>query len=282
MTMSRHGPTVPLHAIEEGRGQPIVLSHALGMDLHSWDALAARLARDYTVLRPDHRGHGASPAPAGPYSMDALVEDTAALLRARGDAPVVWVGLSMGGMVGLGLAIRHPELLRGLVVAHACAHYPDAARAAWNQRIATVAAEGIGAIADAVMGRYFHRKFRAEHPDVEAIARRTLLATPLEGYLGCCHAVRDVDWRAGLESIRMPVLVIAGQLRAFPWPCRKRSPGPCRGRGCRCCRALRTLGRWNSRSASRRWCAPSSALPLQPTRSPEPSAFGAIGDRTSP
>ena len=211
MTMSRHGPTVPLHAIEEGRGQPIVLSHALGMDLHSWDALAARLARDYTVLRPDHRGHGASPAPAGPYSMDALVEDTAALLRARGDAPVVWVGLSMGGMVGLGLAIRHPELLRGLVVAHACAHYPDAARAAWNQRIATVAAEGIGAIADAVMGRYFHRKFRVEHPDVEAIARRTLLATPLEGYLGCCHAVRDVDWRAGLESIRMPVLVIAGQ-----------------------------------------------------------------------
>lgn len=203
---------VALHGIEEGKGSAVVLSHALGMDLRSWDGLAADLARTHRVLRHDHRGHGASPAPAGPYTMDMLVEDAAAWLRRTHAAPVVWVGLSMGGMVGLGLAIRHPELLRGLVVAHSCAHYPEAARAAWDQRIATVTAHGLPAVADAVMGRYFHPEFRTAHPEVEACARTTLLETPAEAYVGCCHAVRNVDWRADLARIACPVLVVAGAL----------------------------------------------------------------------
>lgn len=204
--------SVALHSETQGAGSAVVLSHALGMDLRSWDALAAALEPEHRVLRADHRGHGGSPAPAGPYSMDVLVEDAAAWLRAQAVGPVVWVGLSMGGMVGLGLAIRHPQLLRGLVVAHSCAHYPETARAAWDQRIATVADQGIAAIADTVMGRYFHAAFRALHPDVEAAARATLLATDQAGYLGCCHAVRDVDWRAGLADIHCPTLVIAGAL----------------------------------------------------------------------
>lgn len=203
---------VPLHVVAQGHGAPVVLSHALGMDLRSWDPLAAALSPRHTVLRHDHRGHGASPAPPGPYTMDALVEDAAAMLRAHAREPVVWVGLSMGGMVGLGLAIRHPELLRGLVVAHSCAHYPEAARGAWDQRISVVAAQGMPAIADAVMARYFHTAFRAAHPEVEAAARATLLATDRQGYLGCCHAVRNVDWRDGLPRIRCPVQFIAGAL----------------------------------------------------------------------
>lgn len=203
---------VALHGVAQGVGADVVLSHALGMDLRSWDALAAALAPTHRVLRPDHRGHGSSPAPAGPYTMDALVEDAAAWLRVHAAGPVIWVGLSMGGMVGLGLAIRHPQLLRGLVVAHSCAHYPEAARAAWDQRIATVAANGIAAIADTVMARYFHAAFRAQHPEVEAAARATLLATDPTGYLGCCHAVRNVDWRDGLADIVCPTLVIAGAL----------------------------------------------------------------------
>lgn len=203
---------VALHAVSQGHGVPVVLSHALGLDLSSWDALADALSPDYTVIRHDHRGHGASPAPPGPYSMEDLVEDAASLLQRRRCAPVVWVGLSMGAMVGLGLAIRYPELLRGLVVAHSCAYYPDAARAAWDQRIATVRTHGIGAVADTVMGRYFHAAYRAQRPDVEAWARSRLLSTSLDGYLGCCQAVRNVDWREGLARIRCPVRVIAGAL----------------------------------------------------------------------
>jgi len=95
-------------------GTPIVMSHALGLDLRMWDELATQLADGHAVLRYDHRGHGGSAVPAGPYTMDDLVDDAARLIREWGRGPVVWVGLSMGGMVGQGLAIRYPELVKAV------------------------------------------------------------------------------------------------------------------------------------------------------------------------
>lgn len=197
---------------DQGSGPLLVFSHALGMDRQAWDPLLAELGPGHRTLRFDHLGHGHSPAPTGPCDMAQWVEAAADLLREVAREPVVWIGLSMGAMVGLGLAIRHPHLLRGLVVAHGTAHYPQAARAAWDTRIATVQREGIAAIADTVMGRYFHAGFRAAHPEVVARARATLLATPPAGYIASCMAVRDVDWRAGLPGIACPTLVIAGAL----------------------------------------------------------------------
>ncbi|WP_062196024.1 bifunctional 4-carboxymuconolactone decarboxylase/3-oxoadipate enol-lactonase PcaCD [Caldimonas taiwanensis] len=203
--------TPELHVLRQGRGTPVVLSHALGMDVHMWDALARSLAEHgCEVLRYDHRGHGQSACPPGPYAMDDLVADAARVVREWGRGPVVWVGLSMGGMVGQGLAAGHPELVRALVIANSTAWYPEAARASWAQRIATVQAQGLEAIAEMVMGRYFHEGFRAAHPEVEAAARATLLRTDPQGYVACCHAVSQVDWRKALPSIACPVLVIAG------------------------------------------------------------------------
>ena len=196
----------------QGRGAPVVLSHALGLDLHMWDDLAAALAPTHELLRYDHRGHGGSAVPAGPYSMDDLVDDAARLIREWGRGPVVWVGLSMGGMVGQGLAIRHPELLRGLVLANTAAQYPAAAQAAWTQRIAAVEAGGLPAIADMVMERYFHTGFRAANPGVIAQARGTLLRTQAAGYVAACHAVAGVDWLARLPQISCPTLIVAGAL----------------------------------------------------------------------
>lgn len=204
--------TPELHVLRQGRGTPVVLSHALGMDVHLWDALARSLAdQGCEVLRYDHRGHGQSASPPGPYSMDDLVADAARVVREWGRGPVVWVGLSMGGMVGQGLAARHPDLVRALVIANSTAWYPEAAQALWAQRIAAVQAQGLAAIADGVMGRYFHDDFRAAHPEVEAAARATLLRTDPQGYVACCHAVARVDWREALPTIACPVLVIAGQ-----------------------------------------------------------------------
>lgn len=201
------------HTVQDGGAGPwLVLSHALGMDHQAWAPLRAQLGPQARVLAFDHPGHGASPALPGPCSMDALVDAAAALLRELSQEPVVWVGVSMGAMVGMGLAIRHPALLLGLVVANSTAHYPDAARQQWDARIATVRREGLAAIADTVMGRYFHAAFRAAQPDAVAQARATLLATPPAAYAAACEAIRDVDWRAGLPSIACPVLVIAGAL----------------------------------------------------------------------
>ncbi|MEH3085060.1 MAG: alpha/beta fold hydrolase [Xylophilus ampelinus] len=190
---------------------PVVLSHALGLDARMWDALAAELAAaGHPVLRYDHRGHGGSAAPAGPYAMDDLVDDAARIVREWGRGPVAWVGLSMGGMVGQGLAARHPELVRALVVANSTAHYPEAAQAVWRERVAAVLERGLAPIADMVMGRYFLQDFRTAHPEAEAAARATLLASDPQGYAACCHAVGTVDWRDALPRIQAPTLVIAG------------------------------------------------------------------------
>ncbi len=196
----------------QGTGSPVVLSHALGLNLSMWDDLAAELATSHQVLRYDHRGHGASAVPMGPYSMDDLVDDAARLIREWGRGPVAWVGLSMGGMVGQGLAIRHPELISKLVLANTAAKYPEASLAAWAQRIAAVEAGGLEAIANTVMERYFHAEFRARQTAAVAQARATLLRTKADGYVAACHAVAGVNWLDRLAQIKCPTLILAGAL----------------------------------------------------------------------
>ncbi len=197
-------------------GQPprhtVVLSHALGCDLTMWDDLANLLAADCRVIAYDHRGHGSSAAPEGAYTMAMLADDAAALLNELQTGPVIWIGLSMGGMVGQELALRHPQLVKALVLANTTSGYPEAARAMWAQRIATVQDGGIEAIADAVMGRYFHDEFRAHHAATVARFRRRVTSTDQAGYIGCCHAVGAMDTTARLGAIKAPTLVIAGEL----------------------------------------------------------------------
>jgi 3-oxoadipate enol-lactonase len=190
----------------------VVLSHALGCDLTMWDGLANQLASDCRVIAYDHRGHGSSDAPDGLYTMAELADDAARLLRELDTGPVVWVGLSMGGMVGQELALRHPALVRALVLANTTSGYPAAARAVWEQRIATVREHGIEAIADAVMARYFHDRYRADKAATVARFRRRLVTTDAAGYVGCCSAVGQVDTTSRLGQIAAPTLVIAGEL----------------------------------------------------------------------
>ena len=216
---SHHTFSAPqLRIVVQGEGPPVVLSHALGLDLHMWDELARRLAASHTVLRYDHRGHGGSAAPGGPYTMDSLVDDGARVIREWGRGPVAWVGLSMGGMVGQGLAVRHPELLRGAVLANTVARYPEAARPTWAARIAAVAAGGMAAVADAVVERYLHADFRAAHPERVAALRARLLRTDPAAYVASCHAVAGVDWLDRLAAVRLPTLVIAGARDAGATP----------------------------------------------------------------
>ena len=219
--VGREGRTASLPALHYSVRAPrngkrprhtVVLSHALGCDLTMWDELANRLAADCRVIVYDHRGHGASDAPAGPYSMAELADDAARLLRELDTGPVVWIGLSMGGMVGQELALRHPGLVGALVLANTTSGYPEAAREAWAQRIATVREQGTAAIADAVMARYFHDGFRAAHPATVARFRQRLVSTDPAGYVGCCAAVGAVDTGARLGQIAVPALVLAGEL----------------------------------------------------------------------
>jgi len=204
-------------------GTPVVLSHALGLDLSMWDGLAHELAATHPVLRYDHRGHGQSAVPVGPYSMDDLVDDAARLIREWGRGPVAWIGLSMGGMVGQGLAVRYPELLRGLVIANSTSKYPDAAQANWVQRIATVQTGGMAAVTEMVLQRYLHDAYRASEKEAVEGYRQVLLRADPAGYVASCQAVANVDWLERLAAVKLPTLVIAGALDAGAPPAMSRA-----------------------------------------------------------
>ena len=150
--------------------------------------------------------------------MDDLVDDAARLIREWGRGPVVFIGLSMGGMVGQGLAVRHPELLRGVVLANTTARYPEAARPVWATRIGAVEQGGMAAVADAVVERYLHADYRATHPAEAAALRAKLLRADPAGYVAACHAVAGVDWLERLSTVRTPALVIAGARDAGATP----------------------------------------------------------------
>lgn len=199
-----------LFHVESGRGDAVVLAHAIGMDHRMWDDLASRLAAGHRVIRFDARGHGRSPVPKRPYSLEGMAEDAVALLDKLGIAKAHWVGLSMGGMIGMAFALEHPDRLGRLVLANTTSSYGPEGRGMWHARAKAVSDGGFEAINDMVMSRYFSEGFRATHADVVAETSRRFLATQAEGYLGCCDAIADLDFTADLPRIHARTLVIAG------------------------------------------------------------------------
>ncbi|MFC5521663.1 alpha/beta fold hydrolase [Polaromonas jejuensis] len=192
----------------------MVLSHALGCELHMWDGVAALLKERYTVLRYDHRGHGQSEAVPGPYTLDMLADDAADLIAAQAAGPVHFVGLSMGGMTAQALAVRHPQLVKSLVIANAANWYDEAARVGWQARVNTVLAQGVPAIAEGAMQRWFTPEFRADAAGGGA-ARVAALRHQLEiidaaAYAASCEAVSGIDFRTSNRRIQCPALVIGG------------------------------------------------------------------------
>lgn len=212
----------PRHRAPDDAARPmLVLSHPLGCDLSLWDALANTLAAEHRVVAFDHRGHGGSDAPPGPYTLAEMADDAERLLaefEGEGRRSVVWVGLSLGGMVGQELALRHPQRLKALVLAHTSGGFGAEGQAQWRQRIAAIEQGGLEAVVDATLQRWFGPATHAEHPALVARWRRRVLSTPLAGYLGACHAVMHVDTLGRLPQLRLPTLVIAGSADASTPP----------------------------------------------------------------
>lgn len=187
----------------------VVLVHGLLTDHRVWDAVAARLSTAYRVLRYDLRGHGSSSAGPGPYTMRALGADTVGLLDALGLGRVHLVGSSLGGMLSQQVAAHHGHRLLSLTLANTAAVQPAAS--AWQARIDLVRREGVPAIADGTLQRWFTPAFAAHAGAEVARTRAILCETSAAGYMGCAAAVRDLAQLELLAQIRVPTLVVAGR-----------------------------------------------------------------------
>jgi 3-oxoadipate enol-lactonase len=186
----------------------VVLSNSLGTDLSMWDAQMPALSARFHVLRYDTRGHGASAVTPGPYTIGELGRDVLMLLDAVKIRRAHFCGLSMGGMIGMWLGVHAPDRIGRIVLANTAPKIGTPEM--WNQRIDTVREGGMESIADILLERWFTAGFRARAPEPVARLRAMLTATPAEGYMACCAAVRDMDQREAIAAIRHPTLVIAG------------------------------------------------------------------------
>lgn len=197
------------HVVDGPAGAPaLVLSNSLGTTRELWEPQVAPLAERFRVVRYDRRGHGRSPVAAGATTIDDLGGDLVELLDELALEQVSFCGLSLGGVVGMWLAVNAPERVERLVLCCTAASF--APRQGWVDRAATVRADGMGAIADAVLGRWFRPSFQDAHPDVVARFRATLVSTPAEGYAACCDALADADLTSRLGEIAAPTLVLTG------------------------------------------------------------------------
>jgi 3-oxoadipate enol-lactonase / 4-carboxymuconolactone decarboxylase len=186
----------------------VIFSTSVGATLEMWDPQVRALLDRFRLLRYDTRGHGRSEVVDRPTSIEELADDLAGLLDALGIAKAHLVGLSLGGMTGQALALRHPDKLESLVLLATSAYLPPAE--AWTERAATVRSKGMATIADTVMSRWFTRAFRERAPAIVAAIRERFVANDANGYAICCEAIRDMDLRPAIGAVRTPTLILAG------------------------------------------------------------------------
>lgn len=205
---------IEVHYEQSGReGAPVVvLSHSLGSSLLMWTPQMEALQTHYQVLRYDTRGHGATEAPAGPYTLEMLAEDAVGLLDALHLDRVHFVGLSMGGMIGLCLALDHAHRLRSLSLCDTSAMLPQEAQPVWQERIQTARREGMRALVDSTLERWFTPDYRALNPPEVKTIRQQFLGTPVDGYIGCSEAIRGLNYLERLSEITMPTLIMVGEM----------------------------------------------------------------------
>ncbi len=204
------------YEVEGSAGAPaLMMCNSLGTDLHMWDGQAPELLKHFRLVRYDRRGHGKSTSSKAQGSMELLSHDALAVADAAGIKTFNWCGLSMGGMVGQWIAANRPERITKMVISNTHYYYPD--KTPWNDRIKIAQEQGTSALAPVQLARWFTPGFIKDHPaDVENVGKM-FSATKVDGFVACCQAGRDMDFREMSPKIKTPTLVIVGsQDKATP------------------------------------------------------------------
>lgn len=190
---------------DSGDGAPVVFGNSLGTDMRLWDPILPHLPDGLRIVRYDMRGHGASDCPPGPYSMGMLVRDAEALLDALNIRNCVFVGLSLGGMVAQGLAVKRFDQVRAMVLSNTAAKIGTAE--IWQERAELVEREGLESLLDVTMERWFTKAFRAS-PEI-GFWRDMVAGQRPEGYAACCRAIGGTDFYTPTAGLTLPTLGIA-------------------------------------------------------------------------
>jgi 3-oxoadipate enol-lactonase len=186
----------------------LLLSHSLGTNFTMWDAQLPQLSKSFRVLRYDTRGHGQSEISRGPYDFDKLGRDVLGLADELGIAKFSFCGLSMGGVTGMWLGINASYRLHKLALCSTAAKIGNAET--WNARIEAVRKGGMKAVAAGTMERWFTASFRQREPQTVDRIQKMVESTDLQGFIACCEALREADFRESIKQIRTPTLVLAG------------------------------------------------------------------------
>jgi 3-oxoadipate enol-lactonase len=187
-------------------GAPVVFAHALGTNLAIWEEVVAALPAGLRLIRYDLRGHGQSSVPEGAYSMGQMVRDAERLMAFLEVKDACFIGISLGGMIAQGLAVKRLDLVRALVLSNTSAKI--ATPEIWKRRMALVEAKGISAISTETLARWFPRAFRTSP---EALRWKEVLeGTSLTGYLGACAAIAGTDFYTPTAGLSLPTLGIGG------------------------------------------------------------------------
>ena len=189
----------------------LIFSNSLATSLAMWDEQAAALKDRFRVLRYDQRGHGGTEAPAGRYAFDTLVDDALALMDAVGIPKATFAGLSMGGATALGLAERHPDRFERIIVADSpCRSTPQSSQQ-WEERIAVAQKQGIEALVEPTVARWFPPETVTKNPPYLDKIRAMIRATPVNGFIGCAAALAAHDYAAAVASVKCPTLFLVGE-----------------------------------------------------------------------
>jgi 3-oxoadipate enol-lactonase len=208
--MKAHIAGIDMHYEVSGKGPWITLSHSLAAHSGMWEAQLDLLNQHFTVLRYDVRGHGQTQATDGPYTLDQLADDIHGLLTHLGVTRTHWIGLSLGGMIGQTFAIRYPNILDHAVIADSTGKAADNAITMWGDRANVACTQGMAALVQPTLSRWFTSSYREAHPEVMAHIGQMIESTPTEGFAGCCAAIAVIDTLSGLQQLRAPGLIIVG------------------------------------------------------------------------
>lgn len=194
---------------ESGDGTPIVLLHCLGVDHRFWD-FASELENEFRLLRYDLPGHGETPVPAAPYTIEDLAEQTARILRVRNISKAHVAGISLGGLIAQQFAATYPAMVDRLILIDTTPRYVDEMRRMWAARAQTAREEGVAALVEGLLPIWFSAECLARNPPAVRYVREVLAYTPGEGYALACEALAVADLRTGAARITAPTLVVCG------------------------------------------------------------------------